>query len=315
MATHRLRGGVTNTKWNAQWSQFGFLVQNNSLMLWNQAWHALGPDKPGDPLTSVEANSASMLTLHNNTVPAGTQILLTLTIDNSNQDFVTAVSGNVFQNGALVGTPITWSLIGKATFNPGGPVQESDLSPFGALSVVIVGPPGGNTNFSSGMGTITVICNPAVTVSSQLNGPNPHGIQTGEQSNCYYGQIQQGSFGRIVQPFGVLNPRITGANGVGVTSVFGTGLYPNSNFTVTAEFKSEDAAHPVVGINPVQDQTVMDDGSFAFDVEANNPAANYDLSVRVTDSQGNSAWGNYTANITQSDLTVLATGGAPRPNW
>ena len=164
----------SGARWDAQWIQFALLMQNNGLYLWNQAWHASGPDQKGDPLASQPKTSAPMLTtLRNNTVPAGTRIVLKLTIDHSNDDFVTAVSGQVFDNVKPIGTPITLSLIGQPTFNPGGPVQESDLAPWGALSVVVVGPPGGNTKFSSGMGTITVTCNPDVTISSQLNGPNP----------------------------------------------------------------------------------------------------------------------------------------------
>jgi hypothetical protein len=84
---------------------------------------------------------------------------------------------------------------------------------------------------------------------------------------------------------------------------------------VRAEFTSEDSAHPVEGINPVEGLTIRDDGSFTFDVEANNPVANHNLSVTVTGSQGNSAWGNFMANITESTLKVLATGGTPRTFW
>jgi hypothetical protein len=305
----------TGTKWDAQWSQFGLLVQNNSLQLFNQAWHALGPDKPGDPLASVTETSGSMWQIQNNTIPAGTRIVLTLTIDANNDNFVTAVVGNVLAKGVPVGTKVPWSLIGQPTFNPGGPVQESDLSPFGAVSVVFAGLPGGNTNFSAGMGTITVISDPAVTVSSQLNGPNPHGIQTAEQSNYYYGQVPEGSFKQVVQPFGMLAPKIKGATGVGVTSVFGSGLYPNSKLTVTAKFSSDDPAHPVEGSIPAGAVTAGNDGSFAFDVIATNPAANYSLSVTVADSQGNSAWGHFAANVTDSTITTSATGGTPRPNW
>jgi len=219
----------SGARWDAQWLQYALLMQNNSLLLWNQVWHASGPDKKGDPLASQPETSAPMLQLQNNTVPAGTRIILTLTIDKSNNDFVTGVSGEVFGKSGPIGKPINWSVINQPTFNPGGPVQESDLAPFGALSVVIVGAPGGNTIFSSGMGTITVACDPAVTVSSQLNGPNPHGIQTNEQSNCRYGQVQQGSFKQIVQPFGVQIPLVTDIQGSGEFVVTGSGFTPNDH--------------------------------------------------------------------------------------
>lgn len=297
---------------DAQWMQYGLLMQNNGLYLWNQVWHALGPDKPGDPLASQPKTSSQMLQLANNTIPKGTQIVLTLTIDSSYKDFVTGVSGKVFNSsGTAIGTPTNCSVIGQATFNPGGPVQESDLAPLGALSIVVVGPPGGNTNFSSGMGTITVTCDPAVTVSSQLNGPNPHGIQTAEQSNCYYGQVQAGSFKQIVQPFGVLSPAITEVSGV--STVSGTGLYPNSNLSAKAVFTG-DSYGTVQGIIDGLAPSRAD-GSFGFIVEAQNTDVFYatgTLSVTVTDSQGNSAW----ANISYpGNPKIIGGGGSQRAYW
>jgi hypothetical protein len=162
------------------------------------------------------------------------------------------------------------------------------------------------------MGTITVTTNPAVTVSSQLNGPNPHGIQTGEESNCYYGQVQQGSFTQIVQPFGVLSPKITGASGV--TTVSGTGLYPNSTLTATAKFTGPDYPGTIEGNIQALGPSGTD-GSFSFIVEAQNPIAQTTtgtLAVTVTDSQGNSAWGNIGVG---GFPKVVATGGTPRTFW
>ena len=73
------------TSWDAQWSQFGLVMQNNSLVLFTQIYHASGPDPVGNPLPSVDESSASVLSLTNNTVPAGTRIVLTLNIDQSNK--------------------------------------------------------------------------------------------------------------------------------------------------------------------------------------------------------------------------------------
>jgi hypothetical protein len=284
----------SGARWDAQWVQFALLMQNNALYLWNQAWHASGPDQRGDPLASKPETSAPMLTtLRNNTVPEGTRIVLKLTIDHSDDDFVTAVSGQVFNNRDPIGTPVSLSLIGQPTFNPGGPVQESDLAPWGALSVVVVGPPGGNTKFSAGMGTITVACNPAVTVSSQLKGPNPHGIQTAEQSNCHYGQVQQGPLKQIVQPFGVLSPKVMNIQGSSDFEVSGSGFFPNGQLTLSyvllggGSGASED--------NSVR-STAAGDGTFSCRIEPPNyPGPEFALgttvsfSVVVRDQHGNYA--------------------------
>lgn len=302
---------VTDTQWFAQWSQFILLMKDNSLRLLNQTWHARGPDTPGDPLPSKPEASAVMLTLQNNTVPAGTRIDLKLIIDGSNQNIVTAVSGKISQNGQPVGTPITWSLIGQPAFHPGGPVKEVDLCPFGALSVVVVSAPGRKTNFSSCMGTITVTCDPELTIGSRVNGPNPFGIETFEESNCYYGLVQAGSFKQIVQPFGVLTPKITGVSGV--TTVSGTGLYPNSKFTVKAEYSSDGYATIEGTVSEFLTSSV--DGSFSFLVTAQDLAANYRsgiLNVNVTDSQGNTAWCNIS---TGGDPRIIGGGGAQRTYW
>jgi hypothetical protein len=287
-----------NVNWDAQWIQFALLMQNNGLYLLNQAWHALGPDQKGDPLASQPATSAQMLQLQNNTVPAGTRIVLTLTIDANDDDFVTAVSGQVFNNGTAVGKAQTLSLINQPTFNPGGPVQESDLAPWGALSVAVVGAPGGNATFLSGMGTITVTSDPAVTVSSQLNGPNPHGIQTGETSNCYYGQVQQGSFKQIVQPFGLPSPKFTSVSGD--YAFAGTGLLPNSNLTAQATFQVQNTSQTVGGTISPAGLKSQSDGSFGLMVTPQNSSVLYEpgtVTVTVTDADGNWAKG-----ATETDL-------------
>jgi hypothetical protein len=285
------------------------MMQNNGLYLWNQAWHALGPDQKGDPLASQPETSPLMLQLQNNTVPAGTRVVLTLTVDHGHDDFVTAVSGQAFKNGAAAGAPIILSLLNQPTFNPGGPVKESDLAPFGALSVVVVGPPGGNAHFNSGMGTITVTCDPAVTVSSQLNGPNPHGIQTAENSNCYYGQVPQGSFKQIVQPFGLPRPKFTVVSGD--YSFAGTGLRPNSKFTAKATFAFQ-IGTPVDGIVTTPQSALVShsDGSFSLSVEPKDPSILHNagsLSTTVTDADGNWATGVVQTGV--ASPAVRSTGG------
>jgi hypothetical protein len=77
--------------WDTQWMQFGLIMQNNSLVLFDQVWPAKGPRPAGNPLPSVDEWSGSMLQLENNTVPAGTRIVLTLSTDGN--DYVTGVSG------------------------------------------------------------------------------------------------------------------------------------------------------------------------------------------------------------------------------
>ena len=128
------------------------------------------------------------LSLKDNTIPKGTRIVLSLTIDPKN-DFVTSVTGKVFDgSGAQIGTSVTWSVIGQPTFigqSPTGPpVTESDLAPLGAFQVVIVGPPSANAHFTAGLGTITVATKPDVAWKSAW--PNISG-NTGEESNMYYG--------------------------------------------------------------------------------------------------------------------------------
>jgi hypothetical protein len=275
--------GQTDTQWDQQWMQYGLLMQNSSLALFCQVWHAQGNDVPGDPLASLTEYSPPMMQLQNSTVPAGLRIVLQLTIDPSN-DFVTGVTGEVFFNGAQVGQTVNWSVIGQPTYNAPGTVAEGDLSPCGAVSVVVVGPPSENVYFSSVMGTITAICEPAVTILNHA-GPNPHGDRTAEQSNCYYGEVQQGTFGRVVVPFGVLSPRITEAN---LGYVTGTGLYPNSSLRVSGYYQSQPTGPIKALFGP--DPTTGPDGSFTVIVSPEDPLPDdqtAELSITVTDSQGN----------------------------
>jgi len=217
--------GPKGAAWQTQlWMQFGLFMQNNGLFLFTQVYPIGNPPFAG-PLRSPsvqESSPRSMLQLQNNTVPAGTQIVLTLTTDPKNDDYVTGVSGKVYdKSGSSIGTPDNWSAIGQPTWvgtgpsaSPTGPpLQESDLAPLGAFQVVVVGDPDtdGHSHFTSGMGTITVTCTP--DISAQLYWPSPAGSGTAETSNCYYGKVQEGYFPQIAQPFGLPSPKITGVTG------------------------------------------------------------------------------------------------------
>jgi hypothetical protein len=279
--------GQNDTLWYQQWMQYGLIAQNSSLALFCQVWHASGLDTPGDPLASVMEISQPMVQFSENIIPAGLRIILQLTIDPSN-DYVTGITGEVFQNGGQVGKPVTWSVIGQPTFNAPGTVSESDLSPCGAVSVVVVGPPSENVYFSSIMGTITAICDPPVQVVNHA-GPNPHGDRTAEQSNCYYGEVQQGTFGQVAIPFGVVSPRITKA---GLDYVAGTGLYPNSRLKVSGNYQSVPTGP--IKASFAQNLTTGPDGSFTIGVtpEMALPGEqDAELFITVTDDQGNSVTG------------------------
>jgi hypothetical protein len=305
-------GSKVDAKWFAQWLQYGLVMENNELVLFTQVWNFNVPANASDPLPSADEWSGSMLQLQDNKVPAGTRILLTLVIEHGDEDFATGVTGEVLKDGVRVGGPLLWSAIGKTAFHGDHVVQKADLAPLGALQVVVVGAPGGATSFSSGMGTITVSCDPAVTVSSDENGPNPVGIGTGETSNLYYGELQKGSFNQIVQPFGVLSPKMTGTGG---EDVWGTGLYPNSKLHAKASYSGDAFATPIEGIIGQLPPSAAD-GSFALQVYPQNAAANYTsdtLAVTVTDSEGNSAWCTIANGVGFPKL--LGTGGTPRPHW
>jgi hypothetical protein len=288
--------------WDTDWMQFGLVMLNNSLVLFNQLW----PSRPGHPagLPSIMAYSDStLLTLENNTVPAGTRIVLTLTTDVN--DYVTGVSGEAYdKSGSPIGTKVNWSAIGRPTWH-GGPLQESNLAPLGAFQVVVVGPPSGHTNFTSGMGTITVTCTPAL--SATLSWPDPTDSGTGETSNCYYGKVQEGYFHQIAQPFGLPSPRITGVTGD--YTIAGTGLLPSSNLTVKAIFESEAGATSGANVSP-SPLTSQNDGSFSFTVDPQDPQFEYNLgtlSATVTDANGNWASGSVPTGVPSPQVT--STGG------
>jgi hypothetical protein len=316
--------GPKGVTWDTQWMQFGLVMQNNSLVLFNQLWPAPGPDPAGNPLPSVDEWSGSILQLKNNTVPAGTQIVLTLTQSNDGSDFITGVSGKAYdKSGASIGNVVNWSALMQPTFH-GGPVTESDLAPLGAFQVVVVGAPGGHAHFTSGMGTITVSCMP--DISAQLYWPNPSGGGTGETSNCYYGKVQEGYFQQIAQPFGLPSPKITNAGPYDLDVranylVLGTGLLPNSKLTATAIFEIQSTKATVPGnVSLSQEYTStnpppstlppglisQNDGSFALSVAPEDVNVLYEpgtLTTTVTDADGNWTRGVIQTNTGSSEVT------------
>ena len=205
-------------KFDVDFIQFGLVMQNNTLVLFTQIYPPGAPhNHPAFPQPSVDEESSTMLELQNNTIPAGTRIVLSLAIDSKNNDFVTSVTGKVFNgSGTQIGTTVTWSIIGQPTWigqSPTGPpVTESDLAPLGAFQVVVVGPPSGTAHFTKGLGTITVAATPDISAQSTWPGA-ADGITggTGEQSNIFYGLVQDGHHPTIAQPFGVPSPKLSPA--------------------------------------------------------------------------------------------------------
>jgi len=108
--------------------QFGLFMQNNSLVLFNQLYPQ-GPNPAGLP-SKCETSPKVLLQLMNNTVPAGTRIVLTLSTDQN--DFITGVLGQAYDiSGSSIGNPVNWSAIGRDTWHD-GPVKESALAPLAA---------------------------------------------------------------------------------------------------------------------------------------------------------------------------------------
>lgn len=283
--------------WIPQWMQFGFYLQNNALVLFNQLYHIRGleadnPALTGNPLPSLGTFSAPFMQVQNNTIPAGTRIVLQLAIDPNQNNRVTGVSGSAFADfgsgAALMPTAVS-QVVGDPASHGDPPLTEVDCAPMGSFQVFLVGP--GNDSyvqFTSGMGTITVTCKP--DVSAQLSAPSPLAFTgTGENSNCYYGVVQQGNRGLITQPFGLPRPRFTG-----LTPTYnfeGAGLYPNERLTVKAwwsQYGTGNDTQVHASANTGQSQS---DGSFVIVIDQhdleNVQAQRGTLFVKVTDNDGN----------------------------
>ena len=214
---------------------------------------------------------------------------------------------------------------GQQSLHAGVPaVQESNLAPFGAFQVVVAGDPDadGVNNFSAGMGTITIQCQPACTVSNStgvdpLFGNAASGatsLETAENTNCFYGEVPAGSFTQLVQPFGVTRPRLnTVVGGVLPCTVRGAGMYPNSELTIAGRC-TFDQTGDIVPIEVASGLKAAADGSFSFDIGcrwASNAQAeqNGDGGARaVIELTLHDAQGNFVS-------AQLETTGSRMPSW
>jgi hypothetical protein len=190
---------------DAQWMQFGLFMQNNQLLLFNQTWHRLGSVLASEFPSETET-SAPLLQLKDNTIPAGTRIIMNLCTDQD--DFVIGIAGLALDSTGLpIGTPIYWPALGRDSFHStvdGGKVHQKAMAPVGAFQVVFVSNPDVQTSgavFTSGMGTITTTASPGI--AAQNFAPNPHGEGTAENSNMPYDLVPTGSSRLIAQPFGI----------------------------------------------------------------------------------------------------------------
>jgi hypothetical protein len=284
-------------KWNVEWIQFGLIMQNNSLVLFTQVWPpgGTGQAPAAFPNPSVQQSSPqSLLALDNNTIPAGTRIILTLNTDSN--DFVISLAGKVLNGaGTPIGTQVSWSAVGRPTWRGSGPsaapdgppVLESNMAPLGAFQVVIVGPPSGQAHFTAGQGTLTVTAQP--DISGQSTWPDPEGGGTGETSNMFCGQVLSGYHRQLVQPFGVPHPRLIPD---GVPYGFsGSGLYPNSALQAKASFTQESGGPAVEALIESFDGKAAADGSFSLLLVPSDDSVSYKpgyiVAVRVTDAYGN----------------------------
>jgi Ricin-type beta-trefoil lectin domain-like len=297
--------------YDAQWSQFGMAVQNNSLVLFQQVWHQLGAGPGGakDPLETQTTFSGSFLTIQNNTIPAGTRIELKL-VSNPSDKNITGITDQAFDKaGAALGPLVSWSAIGQPNFK-GTTAPESALSPLAAIQVVICGTPGNNGHFTAGMGVLRI--KSSTPLSAQTSVPNPHGIGTAENTNCYYGQVATGRHSLITQPFGLPNPRVTKLEGVWTFS--GAGFLPNSPLTLSGEWTQDS---PLLGAGKVQPNSLaktQSDGTFSVLAQIGNdnaPYASGRLQITFTDNGGNSATGLVTTPLTLN--TTVSSSGALGP--
>jgi hypothetical protein len=193
---------------DAQWMQFGLFMQNNTLMLFNQTWHRSGGVSASE-FPSVQETSAPLLQLTDNTIPAGTRIIMNLCTDQD--DFVIGIAGLALDiTGLPIGTPIYWPALGRDSFHAtdGGKVHQKAMAPVGAFQVVFCSNPNvqnSSAQFTSGMGTITITASPGI--SAQTYAPNPFGLGTAENSNMPYAVVQSGTARLIAQPFGLPTPK------------------------------------------------------------------------------------------------------------
>jgi hypothetical protein len=189
---------------DAQWMQFGIFMQNNELVLFNQTWHRAGPVLASE-FPSVTETSAPLLQLQDNTIPAGTRIIMNLCTDQD--DFCIGIAGMALDiTGLPIGTPIYWPALGRDSFHAtdGKKVHQKAMAPIGAFQVVFCSNPdvqSAAAQFTSGMGTVTITSSPGI--AAQNYWPNPFGGGTVENSNMPYDLVPNGTARLIAQPFGL----------------------------------------------------------------------------------------------------------------
>jgi hypothetical protein len=196
---------------DAQWMQFGLFWQSNTLMLFNETSHRMG-DVAASEFMSQTETSAPLLQLQNNTLPAGTRIIMNLLTDQD--DFVIGIAGLALDiTGLPIGTPIYWPALGRDSWHTtvdGGLVHQKAMAPVGAFQVVFCDNPNvqdASAEFSSGMGTITITASPGIApLAAQSNPPNPFGIATAENSNMPYDLVPSATARLVAQPFGLVPP-------------------------------------------------------------------------------------------------------------
>ncbi len=203
---------------DAQWMQFGLYMSNNVITLWNQIWHRSGP-VPASEFPSVTETSPSLLRLKNNTIPAGTRIIMNLCSDSN--DFVIGITGLALDSaGSPIGSPVYWPAIGRDSFHTsvdGGKVHEKAMAPVGAFQVVFCSLPGNSgAKFTSGMGTITTTASPGIAVGDTVY--NPFGLGTAENSDMRYDLVPRGTSRLIAQPFGAPSAAYSAVMQVAVAS-------------------------------------------------------------------------------------------------
>jgi hypothetical protein len=189
----------------AQWMQFGMFMQNNQLVLFNQIWHRMG-QVPSSELESNTVTSAPFLQLENNTIPAGTRIIMNICTDQT--DFAIGMTGLALDiTGLPIGPAIYWPALGQPsdhTTIDGGKVHQRAMAPIGAFQVLFCCLPKDpvGDQFTSGMGTITITASPGIA-PLQEPLPNPFGIATAENSNMPYDLVPSATARLIAQPFGL----------------------------------------------------------------------------------------------------------------
>lgn len=189
---------------DAQWMQFGIFMQDNELMLFTQTYHRYGP-VPASEFPSVDETSGPFFQLQDNTIPAGTRIVLNLCTDQN--DFAIGITALVLDvTGLPIGPPVYWPALGRDSFHTkvdGAKVHQKAMAPIGAFQVVFCSNPDVQTSsaqFTAGMGTITVTASPGI--AAQNYAPDPMGLGTAENSNMPYDFVPVGTSHSIAQPFG-----------------------------------------------------------------------------------------------------------------